>query len=238
MFQFFSSKNDQRIRNRIELVSVHIPKTAGTSFRNTLKAVYGEDLVVRLDIDLQQEQLRINEQPFTAAKLDKKIKVVHGHFSPQLLHQRFKIAPKTPVITWLRDPVERVISNYFYLEKRLKEELQEEAKGLNILSKMQRSLIEYAQGEINRNRMSKFLAGIELEALFFVGIQEHYSTDLKALADLLQWPQVIEHQHNITGRSNKNVSPEEQEAIAQLNQKDVLLYQKALQLRAQRTHST
>ena len=39
----------------------------------------------------------------------------------------------------------------------------EEKKGLNILSKMRRSLLEYAQDERNCNRMSKFLKGIEFE---------------------------------------------------------------------------
>jgi len=236
MFKLFNRMpKDGLIRNRIELISVHIPKSAGTSFRNTLKEVYGEEAVIRLDIDLRYEQLRINQQVFEGHQLDKNIKVVHGHFSPALLYKRFKIEEDVQMITWLRDPVERVISNYFYLEKRLKEELEEERKGLNILSKMQRSLMEYAQAEINRNRISKFLNGAKIEDFTFVGIQEHYSEDLNTLAKVLDWNAFRELHHNQTGQTKRQVSEEDRAEIARLNELDMALYEKALALRAQRS---
>ncbi|MCB0704754.1 MAG: sulfotransferase family 2 domain-containing protein [Saprospiraceae bacterium] len=234
MFSIFKNK-DGLIKNRLELVSIHIPKTAGTSFRGVLKEVYGEQEVIRLDIGLIKQELRINEVVFSKNKLSKNIRVAHGHFSPALLKAHFEIAPEVPFITWLRDPIERVISNYFYLQKRLKEELEEEKKGLNILSKMQRSLLEYAQSEINQNRMSKFLEGIELEELFFIGIQDYFAEDLQFIAQKLQWPPIQELKYNITGRKNDQVSPEERQQIADLNQKDVALYEKALSLRSKRT---
>ena len=135
------------------------------------------------------------------------------------------------MITWLRDPVERVISNYFYLEKRLKEELEEERKGLNILSKMQRSLMEYAGAEINRNRISKFLNGAKIKDFTFVGIQEHYGEDLKTLAKILGWKEFQELHHNQTGKTKRQISEEERAEIARLNPLDMTLYQEAMELR-------
>ncbi len=234
MFRLFKKNDCNLIQNNIALVSVHIPKTAGTSFRSILKQVYGEQAVKRLDIDLQFETIRLEEQLFEQRKLDKKLKVVHGHFSPALLQKYFRIDPQIPFVTWLRDPVERVVSNYFYLEKRLKEELQEEQKGLNILSKMQRSLVEYANVELNRNRMSKFLKGKALHDFLFVGIQEYYSEDLRQLAGLLGWQGFQEPRHNVTGRQKREVTSEEMDAIARLNEKDLAIYEEALDLRRQR----
>ena len=234
MFKLFNREpKDGLIRNQIELISVHIPKSAGTSFRNILKQVYGEQAVIRLDIDLMYQQLKINEAEFEGYQLDKKIKVVHGHFSPALLRAQFKIDDQIPMITWLRDPVERVISNYFYLEKRLKEELEEERKGLNILSKMQRSLMEYAGAEINRNRISKFLNGAQIKDFTFVGIQEHYSEDLRILASILGWNDFQELHHNQTGKTKREISPEDRAEIARLNPLDMALYQEAMELRSQ-----
>lgn len=217
----------------LELISIHIPKTAGTSFRNTLKGVYGEQGVVRLDIGLVRQEVRVDEQLYDDNHLPLKTRVVHGHFSYPLLQKNFDLPRSIPVITWLRDPVERVISNYFYLAKRLAEELDEESKGLNILKKMQRSLLEYAAYEPSQNRMSKFLEGLELEELLFVGIQEDYDRSLERLAGLLGWKDYPVFHHNETGKIDTRVSPEERARIRELNSRDVALYERALELLAQ-----
>ena len=142
---------------------LHIPKTAGTSFRNILKGVYGSKGVARLDI---RRNIELNSKVLTGSKIKPGIKVIHGHFSYRRFNERFEIAEGTPVITWLREPAERVVSNYYYLDKILRKELNEEKKDLNILAKMEKTLLEYASTEANRNRMSKFLDGINLEEFF------------------------------------------------------------------------
>ncbi|WP_367389476.1 sulfotransferase family 2 domain-containing protein [Lewinella sp. LCG006] len=230
MFDFLKK---QKSDTALELISIHIPKTAGTSFRNTLKQVYGEEKVVRLDINRSSKEVRINELLFTKPELPSKIKVIHGHFSIANLKQCFFIDECTPMITWLRDPVDRVISNYFYLCKRLAEELEEEKKGLNILSKLQRSLIEYARDEISRNRISKFLSGAQLTDFIFVGIQEHYDADLADLANLLDWPTAKAFLHNVTG-SSYEVDKGTRDEIARLNTLDMDLYHTALEMRENR----
>lgn len=215
----------------LQLISIHIPKTAGTSFRNTLRAVYGAKAVIRLDIGLIWQETMIDEAVYTEAEIPRGVAVVHGHFSYAALRDRFPVDTGIPVITWLRDPVERVISNYFYLAKRLAEELNEEARGLNILSRMQRSLTEYARCEAARNRMSKFLSGISLEELRFAGLVEHYDEDLSRLAGIMGWTDVPAFNHNQTGRDTSLVSDEEIAEIRALNAEDVALYERAVQLR-------
>jgi len=215
---------------QLKLVSLHIPKTAGTSFRNILKEVYGDDHVVRFDIN---QRIFINNEAFNGRKIDDVINVIHGHFQYSELIKTVRLPEGVPVITWLRHPVERVISNYFYLEKILREELDEEKKGLNILAKMQKTLREYASTEANRNRMSKFLDGADLSALFFTGIVEYYEEDLAALASMLGWKEYTILKHNITG-NRPDVDKETIEFIRSLNGKDCELYQRALELRAER----
>jgi hypothetical protein len=228
----FFLNNDGRIKHDLKLISVHIPKSAGTSFRNTLREVYGADQVVRLDINLEDEAIRVNEQLWDKKKLSRDIQVAHGHFSPLLFEKYFRSSP-APFITWLRDPVERVISNFYYLEKRLKEELDEEGKGLNILSKMQRTLSEYVADPINQNRIAKFLQGRSLDDFAFVGIQEYYAEDLVQLGQKLSWKEVPHYHHNATGKS-RNVSATLRDEITRCNQEDVALYEYALSLRKKR----
>ncbi|MFC4634267.1 sulfotransferase family 2 domain-containing protein [Dokdonia ponticola] len=216
--------------SKVELVSIHIPKTAGTSFMHSLKKQYGHQKVTRIDIS--DNRTRINTTPIDNAYVYKNTTVIHGHFTIHSLNNHFSLPPNIPIITWLRDPVERVISNYYYLYKRLDEELNEEKKGLNILSKMRRSLLEYAQDERNCNRMSKFLKGIDLEDFFFIGIVENYDEDIQELNRKLNWSTLEIVTHNKTGTINKPVVDEQTKAlIRSYNKKDQALYEQALALR-------
>src|SRR5437762_9155277 len=102
-----------------ELISLHIPKTGGTSFRNILKSVYGDDQVVNFEIETNGV-IRLNEIPFHKKYLPD-VKVIHGHFVYETFFNSFKLPEGYKIITWVRDPVKRVISNFYYLESRLKE---------------------------------------------------------------------------------------------------------------------
>lgn len=235
MFNFLGKRENKRPVRPLELVSVHIPKTAGTSFRQTLEAAYGKKAILRLDQPLiDPATVRVNTRRYEAANLPEGISVVHGHFNPLQARNRFPALARPLLITWLRDPVERVISNYYYLEKRLREELDEEGKDLDILSKMQRSLPEYARDEINRNRQSKFLEGVALEDFFFVGILEHYAADLAELGRKMGWEKAEENKVNVTASAKPLVSDQVRAEIAGLNAGDVALYERALHLRARR----
>lgn len=238
MFSFFKKRKPSSAASvQLKLISIHIPKTAGTSFRNTLKAVYGEDHVIRLDIK-DSKLVVLDNVIFGASTLPISVNVIHGHFSFSNLIATFPIDPSTPLITWLRDPVERVISNYYYLQQQLsKEETIEQDdkifKGVNILSNGNLSLLEYARLEKSRNRMSRFLDGCELSDFTFIGIQEFYSEDLKELSILLNWPQVQEFHHNTT-ENRHNVDALVRAEIEALNLIDVDIYQNALAIRSLR----
>lgn len=212
-----------------DLISIHIPKTAGTSFRNTLRAVYGKRAVARLDIELDKPQLRLNGQPYAKRQLPRSTKVIHGHFSYPLLQEKLELpSERPPIITWLRDPVARVVSNYNYLARRLAEELQEDQKNLNILPKMQRTLLEYAADPLNQNRMSKHLAGLELNDFLFIGRTEEYETGIQRLAQLLHWPQAPIFHHNPTTTSPHHpLTKSQYHNILSWNATDAALYENA-----------
>lgn len=219
-------------KHNLELISLHIPKTAGTSFRNILKDVYGNKSVVRFDVSHKGE-ITMDEKSFTKNSIPGKIKVIHGHFYYKDLKNIMELPHNMPVITWIRNPVDRVISNYFYLESVLIEVLNEEKRALNIRSKMQKTLLEYAQAEMNRNRISKFLAGIDLTKLFFIGIQEYFSEDLDLLSGKMGWDKnFTQYRHNETIHSNPAISLEIREEIENLNWEDMELYSEAIRIRA------
>lgn len=94
-----------------ELISVHIPKTAGSSFHAILKAHYGW----QLKHIQKQEDIACwsNGKPYKSNKPF--VKAVHGHIRP---HENWKtFYPLAKWVCWLRDPAERVVSAYYHLQK-------------------------------------------------------------------------------------------------------------------------
>ena len=222
-----------RIENNIELLSLHIPKTAGTSFRNILKTVYGRKSVIRFDIN-ECSGITVNGKTFNKNKLSHNIKVAHGHFEFATVFSYLNIDNEVPVITWLRDPVERVISNYFYLKTILTGLFKEDKELMIVGHRMFRSLTEFAAADINRNRMSEFLHGASLKDFLFVGLVEYFDDDLKYLAEIFKWNQIHYIKHNATGKLKEEVPEKIKAQILKWNEKDALLYQEALELRKQR----
>lgn len=89
----------------VELISHHIPKTAGTSFYKTLVDAYGQKHVMGVYDQAMCISL-IREEPVWVPSQKK---VLHGHFParPFQLEQ----FPNAKHIIWIRDPIERAYSN-------------------------------------------------------------------------------------------------------------------------------
>jgi hypothetical protein len=224
-----TSKSDS---TAIELLSLHIPKTAGTSFHRTLQSVYGDKHVVRFE--WIKGQPFMNSEPYAGQGLPAQSKVIHGHYTTKAIRELFPLE-EVPVITWVRNPVDRVISNYYYLAKRLEEIVDEESNHWHILEKMQKSLLEFAHAEVNRNRISKFLAGADLEDFFFVGVVENYNEELEYLAQKLNWSNYQSERDNVSGSKSRFVSEAVRDEIQALNQKDMEVYRRALILSEKRS---
>ena len=138
-------------QQEIELISMHIPKTAGTSFRNILESVYGKSQVVRFD--MRDSHAYMNERRYPGRRLPNK-RVLHGHFKLYKLADRFELPSGVKTITWVRDPVDRVISNYNYLSAQMRSAIKAGSKH-NPSSRLLRTLIEFARDSRCRNRQCK-----------------------------------------------------------------------------------
>ncbi len=210
----------------IELLSVHIPKTAGTAFLHTLTDVYGINKIIR---DYPPDKIHQPDSQIAA-----NIKVIHGHFLPSK-YQGFY--PQAKRIIWLRHPIFRLISEYFFA-KTIKD--RENAVHAQLLNN-NLNILEFAQIPSMRNFLTQYIARIKLQEFDFVGIQEFYSEDLQDLQKMMNWQNVKPI------IKNNNCYPQYQKSlqeilsntslinqIARLNQEDLQLYQNALNLRAKR----
>ena len=187
------------------IVSIHIPKTAGSSFRTLLGQIYGD----RLLLDYGGEVTGLDSA-----------EVVHGHFPATKYLGRF---PDAKVITWLRHPVERVISYYYYW-------LRTERHGNpnhDYFLDNQLSLLEFARFTPLRREISSYIEGFDPEQFFFVGIVECYERDVRKLARLLGWSEIPAIRENVT-LDKPAVSLELREEIARLHSEEMALYRRFL----------
>ena len=210
----------------VQLISVHIPKTAGTAFRQVLLDVYGVDKV--LD-DYPPDRIY---DPATV--IHPNIGVIHGHFLPTKYYHLF---PKAKRIVWLRHPIFRLISEYFFAKN-----IQDYNNIIHAqLLEKELSLLEFAQIPAMRNFLTRHLAGTQLQEFDFVGIQEFYDRDLITLQKLMGWREFsptiqnsnpdLEYQQRLQEIMSDDILIAR---LAQLNEADLKLYESALDLRAKR----
>jgi len=214
-----------------ELISIHIPKTAGRSFLAILQSVYGSELVMHFDRKNYPEKSIPDVEQFKL-QLNEKIKVIHGHFRYKEFRdlEGFKNAK---LITWVRNPVDRVISNYSFFKKRITFALND----AELQRRKNESLLEYAFKDDTRNLMSQFTDGLKLNDFYFIGLMESFNSELLKLSEMLNWGSFEIPRINDNAEFKNqlpSVTEEEKTLIENLNAKDIELYSKVLELRKNR----
>jgi len=105
------------------LISVHIPKTAGSSFQQALRDVYSDRLLldygdnplswwVRHRFRRTMSRLYVRVQ---CRALMNKYDAIHGHF---ILSKYVCLAPSIRTAAFFRTPVDRVLSQYQFHQRR------------------------------------------------------------------------------------------------------------------------
>ena len=102
----------------LELISVHTPKCAGTSFRHSLANAYSEEKVFFDYADRVGDPaspINLDPEGFMAGmrcsdRLEG-ISAIHGHFN---INKYSYMESKCARITFLRHPLERLVSHYFF----------------------------------------------------------------------------------------------------------------------------
>ncbi|MEM1167588.1 MAG: sulfotransferase family 2 domain-containing protein [Cyanobacteria bacterium P01_H01_bin.35] len=207
----------------LEIISVHVPKTAGATFKNILQQVYGS------------EQILWHYSWSTSDIITSEIKAIHGHF-PASKYQRSPSSIK--MITWVRNPVDRLISHYFYWQHL---PISERAGALHrYVIEKKLGLVDFAKLHKMRNHISSNYIDIELNKFYFIGIQEFFEADMIELKNLLGFPNIK------MPNQNRNTLPDYQafkqsseydiiyKQLAKINKIDIELYEAALKKRQER----
>lgn len=204
------------------LIFIHIPKTAGTSFRTGLEKVFSRKALA-YDYGSHEnltsafiKELIYQENNILKARewiLSNEISALVGHFYASKYLPYFD---KQLFCTFLREPVQRVVSDYKHFVRHYE---------------YKESLKVFAGGESFRNRQSKFLSSLSIQQIGFLGITEKYAESLDMFQKLFgisipyEYTNAAQHSLNVQHIEDKDTM----KFIEEINQEDRLLYKQALE---------
>ncbi len=195
---------------------VHIPKTAGTTMTQVLKHNYREPRTYYLGSNVQP---RIADFMALSAEAQAHYELVVGHMSYGL---HASLPPTRPhrYFTMLRDPIERVISLYFFIKRTPNHYLYDPVVTENYTIAQ---FLAYEGSYMARNAQTRFLCGrdvmpyvgsIDDEALeaaktnirdhiLVTGLTERFDESLLLYRHAFGWRQIHYTRQNVTSNRKK-----------------------------------
>lgn len=203
---------------------VHIPKTAGTSFRTGLESIYkvvcdyNQKSDKTSEIVLDHIYSRKDFFSFDQELSNQKYSCISGHIG--IIKYQTLLDPRC-IVSFMREPISRQYSSYKHYVKHL-----EYKSDFKTFMNEKRFI----------NTQEKFLRGMPIELIGALGITEKYSESLLLINDALNVdiPYIEKNTNKTIETIGDIVDKKTLQELRLLNRKDISLYKKAKWLHEQR----
>lgn len=221
------------------LIYPHIPKTAGTTMMEVLKQNYGSGF---FRLKNEGRRLKWQEKP-DSIKAD--VTCLTGHFAYGI-HEH--VPGPVQYVTFLRDPVERILSLYFYIREK-NHQLAPLLNHLTVgdfvesrtISDTNNGMVRFLAGHSNIGQMSPngsvtkddlIQAKKNLSQFAAIGFVETFNESLRKFARLFQWNNIryVSKRINATRPSQTDLLHRTIGTIKEYNILDIELYEFAKEL--------
>lgn len=201
------------------ILFVHIPKTAGTSFRLGFEQYVGNQERLLFDYgehanktsDFIREMLKTGDfWPLCKRVREHSFDMLAGHLPAKNYVHMFGVSSS---VTFLRDPVQRVISEYQHARRH---------------NGYQKDFEAFIRNPRNQNKQSRLLRGVVPDALGFIGITERYGESLAGINEMLG----IAIPESVSNKGRENIAEpyvlaaDVRDELEALNRADIRLYNK------------
>lgn len=204
-------------------IFTHIPKTAGGTMYKLLNNIFELDEIL-LCFFKGDENL-----PGMSAREKNKLKLLRGHV-PYGLHQHFPDR-NTRYFTMLREPIDRIISLYYYVKGKETHEWHEKAIKFNMLEfceefKDETSNLQSFYLTKNRNPSFDEVKQAIINNFEFAGITDLFNESVMLMKFIFAWNDCSYRIVNRTKkrRSIDELSEKELEYLTAQNQVDIQVY--------------
>jgi hypothetical protein len=167
------------------LIVVHIPKTGGNTFKTVLVNAFGSGYLEDYETSVTtkpywQDFLNGYRYRFSKNQPPPATHCIQGHF----LAIKYTHIPQARFVTWVRDPIQLAHSLYYYWQRmpKLAHPLCRKMHQKNM------SLAEFAALSRFWNLQTKFLFGVRIESLAFIGITEEYDKSMRLFNRIFDLP--------------------------------------------------
>lgn len=216
------------------LIFVHIPKTAGTSFKSLLNQVYPSSDTIIIDSENWHRDTfkSFNRSSLPGAQQvqpSSNIKYIVGHFNA---NHFIDLYPNATYITWVRDPIQRLCSSYNYYLRL--------GSRYGVISNEKRSydMVDfetYMTHKLNINSMCQQI-NIPLDRFKFVGIVEKYEEEIERFKKITNINIINDYSYANINPEKKNVKENYpitdsfREKLMTIHANDYKLYNESLKL--------
>jgi hypothetical protein len=218
------------------ILSLHVPKAGGNSFRELLEADFGDRFMkdygdwagfrVPEAIERCKERTRIMRA--RRDELQSKYDIIHGHFVPD---KYLGLFPTEEVVAFFRDPYQQSMSHYCFLLRNPQREHLEE----KMFHDAKMSIHDYLSWVAFHDHQTQYLGSLSINDLAMVGIAEDFYRGVDLFNSMFG--------RNLKGESFVNVNPDQQgadyvidddvrKAVDKYRGADVELYRRAKEIYA------
>jgi len=216
------------------LLSIHVPKAAGNSFRESLMRTFGDRFLkdygdwAGFDVPEAVERRKAREAEARAKRdeLLAKYDVIHGHF----IADKYKgLFPVEQFVAFFRDPYQQAIAHYYFIKRNPQREHPES----RILHEANMSLMDYLEWDAFRNHQSQFMGSLAIEDLAFVGLSDKYPLSMRLFKEILGYDlgeELFENVNDNRTGEGYEVTPEARRSIEKYRAADIELFRKATEI--------
>ncbi len=223
------------------LISLHLPKTAGSSFLKSLHEHFGQQLLRDNDNPMHipvydRNRYALQSSIISGDRTVTGIQCIYGHFLP-LKYLLLSVKQDVTFITWMRNPVERLLSHYYFWKRPF-----DPAKVGPLRRKMadeKWSLERFCLGSELQSLYRQYLWGFPVENFDFIGITEFYEEDLRYFSNKFLGMNLPCYQLNTGNKKSGSYDIDEnfRKEIESFHRDDMILYEYALEKRLASHHA-